>query len=82
MNPALFVAPAHHPVYHQGSTSVRRVRVFRQGVHYGVFPGERHADGRLRTVWNVVRPHNWHPKTSEEHLVQIDVEQGGCGTGR
>ncbi|KXZ44217.1 hypothetical protein GPECTOR_71g578 [Gonium pectorale] len=47
-----------------------------QGVHYGVFPGEHTPGGRLKTVWNVIRPHNWHPKTSEEHLVQFDADTG------
>ncbi|GFR39810.1 hypothetical protein Agub_g302, partial [Astrephomene gubernaculifera] len=47
-----------------------------EGVHYGIFPGERSEDGRLKTVWNVIRPHNWHPKTSEEFLVQFDAETG------
>lgn len=47
-----------------------------QGVHYGVFPGEVDSSGRMKTVWNVIRPHNWHPKTSEEFLVQLDAETG------
>ncbi|PNW88504.1 hypothetical protein CHLRE_01g032400v5 [Chlamydomonas reinhardtii] len=47
-----------------------------EGVHYGVFPGDFDADGTLKSVWNVIRPHNWHPKTSEEHLVQLDADSG------
>ncbi|GLC58284.1 hypothetical protein PLESTB_001341600 [Pleodorina starrii] len=47
-----------------------------EGVHYGVFPGEVAADGRLKTVWNVIRPHNWHPKTSQEFLVEFNSETG------
>ncbi len=50
-----------------------------QGVHYGVFPGERDAaTGALRTLWFVLRPHNWHPSTAEEHLVQVDADTGAC----
>ncbi|MEW5319959.1 MAG: hypothetical protein WDW38_011069 [Sanguina aurantia] len=46
------------------------------GVHYGVFPGEFDAQGGLKSVWNVLRPHNWHPKSSEEHLLHLDVTSG------
>lgn len=47
-----------------------------QGVHYGVFPGEFDAQGGLKSVWNVLRPHNWHPKSSEEHLLHLDATSG------
>lgn len=47
-----------------------------QGVHYGVFPGEFDAQGGLMSVWNVLRPHNWHPQSSEEHLLHLDVTSG------
>ncbi|KAG2501830.1 hypothetical protein HYH03_000329 [Edaphochlamys debaryana] len=46
-----------------------------EGVHYGVFPGDI-SDGKVTTLWNVIRPHNWHPKTSVEHLVQFNAETG------
>ena len=49
-----------------------------QGVHYGLFPGATDPDdGHLASVWNVVRPHNWHPSTSEEFLLQLDAKTGG-----
>ncbi|GIL43818.1 hypothetical protein Vafri_1420 [Volvox africanus] len=47
-----------------------------EGVHYGVFPGEIDDKGQMKTVWNVIRPHNWHPKTSQEFLVQFEAETG------
>jgi hypothetical protein len=47
-----------------------------QGVHYGTFPGKRSEKGDLTTVWTVVRPHNWHPNTTEEVLLELDVVTG------
>ncbi|KAG2444762.1 hypothetical protein HXX76_001506 [Chlamydomonas incerta] len=47
-----------------------------EGVHYGVFPGDFDGDGTLKSVWNVIRPHNWHPKSSVEHLVELDADSG------
>ncbi len=43
-----------------------------------MFPGETDAAGQMKTVWNVIRPHNWHPKTSKEYLVQLDAESGAA----
>ncbi|WIA37366.1 hypothetical protein OEZ86_014294 [Tetradesmus obliquus] len=46
-----------------------------EGVHYGMFPGEPVA-GHPRTLWNVLRPHNWRPTSEQEHLVQFDADTG------
>ena len=32
--------------------------------------------GALATVWVVVRPHNWHPKETEEVLLELDADTG------
>ena len=48
-----------------------------QGVYYGVFPSARvDAQGRPIAVWVVSRPHNWHPKTTLEQLLEIDLATG------
>ena len=48
-----------------------------QGVYYGVFPSARvDAQGRPTAVWVVSRPHNWHPKTTLEQLLEIDLATG------
>jgi len=49
-------------------------------VHYGVLPGRRTPAGALRTLWFVHRPHNWHPTTSQEWLVEVDAESGEVTT--
>lgn len=50
-----------------------------QGVHYGTFPGEVSARGIMNTFWVVLRPHNWHPTSSQEVLLELDAETGGRG---
>lgn len=46
-----------------------------QGVHYGMFPGEgKHPT----TVWTAIRPHNWRPTTTKEHLVEFDMRTGAA----
>eukprot|EP00201_Polytomella_parva_P009124 CAMPEP_0175065598 /NCGR_PEP_ID=MMETSP0052_2-20121109/16022_1 /TAXON_ID=51329 ORGANISM="Polytomella parva, Strain SAG 63-3" /NCGR_SAMPLE_ID=MMETSP0052_2 /ASSEMBLY_ACC=CAM_ASM_000194 /LENGTH=429 /DNA_ID=CAMNT_0016332167 /DNA_START=263 /DNA_END=1548 /DNA_ORIENTATION=- len=46
-------------------------------VHYGVFPGSFDGkDKKVTTVWNVIRPHNWHPTTTQEYAVEFDIETG------
>jgi hypothetical protein len=47
-----------------------------QGVHYGMFPG---AGSPATSVWTAVRPHNWRPTTSQEYLVEFDLQTGGWG---
>ncbi|GFH23739.1 Asp_Arg_hydrox domain-containing protein, partial [Haematococcus lacustris] len=42
------------------------------GVHYGVFPGGQ------RSVWVVLRPHNWRPLSQEEQLLEIDTVTGAA----
>lgn len=42
-----------------------------EGVHYGIIPGKTN-----QSVWNIIRPHNWHPTSSEEFLVELDVFSG------
>lgn len=49
-----------------------------QGIHYGVFPGAS-ASGVLQDLWFVLRPHNWHPKTSVEELVNVHASTGENG---
>ena len=46
-------------------------------MYYGAFPGaERDLLGAPATLWIVSRPHNWHPATSQEWLLQLDLETG------
>eukprot|EP00798_Chlamydomonas_sp_ICE-L_P024239 gene24239-9838_t len=45
-------------------------------VHYGVIPGAVGPDGSLRSLWNVIRPHNYHPVDAEEFLIELDAETG------
>ena len=47
-----------------------------QGVHYGTFPGSVTPTGALASLWVVLRPHNWHPKETEEVLLELDAETG------
>lgn len=49
-----------------------------QGVYYGTFPGDLRdsADPTSTTLWVVSRPHNWHPKSSEEWLLHLDAHTG------
>ncbi|GIL81892.1 hypothetical protein Vretimale_1469 [Volvox reticuliferus] len=61
--------------YYPGNDSIHVLHEG-EGVHYGVFPGEVDNNAQMKTVWNVIRPHNWHPKTSQEFLVQFDAETG------
>lgn len=54
-----------------------------QGVYYGVFPSSRvDAEGRPTAVWVASRPHNWHPQTSLEQLLEIDLATGESLHGR
>ncbi|GAX82193.1 hypothetical protein CEUSTIGMA_g9621.t1 [Chlamydomonas eustigma] len=55
----------HTVVLHQG-----------QGVHYGTFTGKVSNSGALESVWVVLRPHNWHPESSVEVLLELDSETG------
>ena len=49
----------------------------RQGVYYGVFPGDQLGDdGVPSTVWVVSRPHNWKPKSTVERLLELDMRTG------
>ena len=50
-------------------------------MHYGTFPGDvSPVSGALESVWVVLRPHNWHPETTEEVLLELDAVSGaGCG---
>ncbi len=51
--------------------------VLLQGIYYGTFPGSRlDAAGRPTSLWVVSRPHNWHPLTSLELLLEIDMQTG------
>jgi gamma-glutamyl:cysteine ligase YbdK (ATP-grasp superfamily) len=47
-----------------------------QGVHYGTFTGKVSDSGMLESVWVVLRPHNWHPKSTVEVLLELDSETG------
>ena len=47
-----------------------------EGVHYGTFPGEKNLDGSLKSLWVIVRPHNWHPTSADEVLLELDAETG------
>jgi hypothetical protein len=60
--------PCHH---------VPLFSVPQQGVHYGVVPGEPYAGSP--SLWVAVRPHNWRPATSKEHLLRLDANTGGVG---
>jgi hypothetical protein len=40
-------------------------------VYYGTFPGE--PNNGNPTVWVISRPHNWHPQTTSERLLNIDL---------
>mmetsp|Transcript_38415 Transcript_38415/g.113946 ORF Transcript_38415/g.113946 Transcript_38415/m.113946 type:complete len:206 (+) Transcript_38415:187-804(+) len=46
------------------------------GVHYGTFPGTTDPSGKLLSVWVMLRPHNWRPKSTEEVLLHLDAETG------
>ena len=54
-----------------------------QGVHYGTFPGKvSPTTGALESVWVVLRPHNWHPQTTDEVLLELHADtgvEGGAG---
>ncbi|GAX82340.1 hypothetical protein CEUSTIGMA_g9769.t1 [Chlamydomonas eustigma] len=58
---------------HDGITAVLHEG---QGVHYGTFPGRTSDAGKLESVWVVLRPHNWHPKTTAEVLLELDAASG------
>jgi len=59
----------------QGQCFQGSPRSFLQGVYYGAFPGDPDSSG-APTVWVVSRPHNWHPQTVEEKLLNINMESG------
>lgn len=47
------------------------------GVYYGVFSGDEiDLMGAPSTVWVVSRPNNWHPATSTEWLLNLDINSG------
>jgi hypothetical protein len=62
----------------------RSCNLCKQGVYYGTIPSNRvDAQGRPTAVWVVSRPHNWHPKTTLEQMLEIDLDTGeapGCSS--
>jgi len=70
--------PVIKPFVLGGDPIINGTSMHQQGVHvhYGTFPGKVSRSGALESVWVVLRPHNWHPKTSEEALLELHAETG------
>jgi hypothetical protein len=62
--------------YYFPQTNETKVLHEGDGVHYGTFPGDKDNHGSLKSLWVVVRPHNWHPTTSDEVLIELDATTG------
>ncbi|KAI8468367.1 MAG: hypothetical protein J3K34DRAFT_459917 [Monoraphidium minutum] len=70
---ALLLATHSRLLWYDPATDESTVLHEGEGVHYGMFPGEGSPPS---SVWTAIRPHNWKPTTSKEHLVEFDMRTG------
>ena len=46
-------------------------------MYYGAFPGEeRDVLGAPSSLWVISRPHNWHPNSTQEWLLHLEIDSG------